>query len=404
MSNANVTDHCDKTHYSSQDLDCSSTASNDYYGLGVRIGVYCTWISSWIANLFVPSEIAGALDANAIFLVALMISMFHGSATHTLAYIDGLILMQLCAGYLFGCFSIWGLRTVHYIKEGPDGIRHFGGLGTHFRILIVFAISTYGIWFWTKGIEDGLVVITTDTGGPKPCQCYPLYTFFFARLKVLGGIRYLYIIMTTGTTLYFGSMIIIAGIDRSRHLFDLKRLSHMFENTRYETGFLAPELAFIFRFVSIGNLVWIVFSVISVEMTLNWDFVTEVQSRSHNIGTPSQLLPLLIGLFQFVRIAWLAIRDHFFGGEENAEQIVARTEAVIIKSKARYLVAWLPWLSHFSFWTVARPISVLGNSELGKQSRENGVQEHGGSELPRKEADVSLSPLSPVFGEKEVRF
>lgn len=164
------------------------------------------------------------------------------------------------------------------------------------------------------------------------------------------------------------------------------------------------RLAFIFRFVSIGNLVWIVFSVISVEMTLNWDFVTEVQSRSHNIGTPSQLLPLLIGLFQFVRIAWLAIRDHFFGGEENAEQIVARTEAVIIKSKARYLVAWLPWLSHFSFWTVARPISVLGNSELGKQSRENSVQEHGGSDLPRKEADVSLSPLSPVFGEKEVRF
>ncbi|KYG41180.1 hypothetical protein M433DRAFT_116039, partial [Acidomyces richmondensis BFW] len=140
MSNANVTDHCDKTHYSSQDLDCSSTASNDYYGLGVRIGVYCTWISSWIANLFVPSEIAGALDANAIFLVALMISMFHGSATHTLAYIDGLILMQLCAGYLSCIYN--GL-----------GIRHFGGLGTHFRILIVFAISTYGIWFWTKGIE-----------------------------------------------------------------------------------------------------------------------------------------------------------------------------------------------------------------------------------------------------------
>jgi len=103
MSNADVTDHCDKTHYSPEELDCSSTASNDYYGFGVRIGVYCTWISSWVANLFVPSEIAGALDANAIFLLALMISMFHGSATHTLAYIDGLILMQLCAGYLFGC-------------------------------------------------------------------------------------------------------------------------------------------------------------------------------------------------------------------------------------------------------------------------------------------------------------
>jgi hypothetical protein len=106
----------------------------------------------------------------------------------------GLILMQLCFGFLFGCLSIWGYGTVHYYSEGPGGIRHFGRIGTHSRLLLVLAISSYGIWFWSTGIKDGLSVVTNDDGSPKPCQCYPLYTFFFDKLLVLGGIQYLYIV------------------------------------------------------------------------------------------------------------------------------------------------------------------------------------------------------------------
>jgi len=138
-------------------------------------------------------------------------------------------------------------------------------------------------------------------------------------------------------------------------------------------------------------------------MTLNWDFVTQVQSRSHNLGTPSQLLPLLIGLFQLVRIAWLAFHDHFLGVQEDSEQPVAHTEVMVVrKASRRFLVAWLPWLSQFSFWKVTGPLSVSDDGELGKQGHEKAVREYEASDLPQKEPDASSSPLRPLFAEKEV--
>ena len=120
-SNAQTTPYCNSTRVEPKDLNCASPTSGDFYGVGVRLGVYFTWIASWIANLCNPDEIGGALDANAIFLIALMVSMFYQTAHTSLTYIDGLILMQICAGYMFGCFSIWGYRTVHYFEEGSKG-------------------------------------------------------------------------------------------------------------------------------------------------------------------------------------------------------------------------------------------------------------------------------------------
>jgi hypothetical protein len=70
-----------------------------------RIGIYCVWLTSHLANNYVPSEIAGSLDANAIFLLALIVTLFKGTAAtgdEKLKYIDGLILMHLCSGYIFG--------------------------------------------------------------------------------------------------------------------------------------------------------------------------------------------------------------------------------------------------------------------------------------------------------------
>ena len=40
--------------------NCKIPGSGDFYGLGVRLGIYLTWISSWIANNFVAGEMAGS--------------------------------------------------------------------------------------------------------------------------------------------------------------------------------------------------------------------------------------------------------------------------------------------------------------------------------------------------------
>ena len=228
------------------DLNCSSEVSNDYYGLGVRLGIYMIWVTSWLANNWVPDEISGALDANSIFLLALLTSIFRGTFSHganQLRYIDGLILMHLCAGYLFGCFSLWGYRTVWYLQEGRKGIRHFGRVGTHFRLILMAAISAYGIWFWIEGVEDGLAELRY---GPKPGEeegavkyaCYPLVTFFFTKLRVKGGIRIWYIFITISCTIYFGLMLLIATVERLMLAWGAKRF---FSVGKYETGLTSKE-------------------------------------------------------------------------------------------------------------------------------------------------------------------
>jgi hypothetical protein len=240
-----------KPRSTSESLNCSSKFSADYYGIGVRLGIYFTWLTSYLANVFVEEEIAGALDANSIFLLSLLASIFKGSGVNgptKLAYIDGLILMQFCAGYLFGILSLWGYRTTHYNREGPKAVRHYGRIGTHCRLLLATTISIYGIWFWTYGIRydlhHGLNRMTDDQGQPRPPQCYPVYIFFFAKLNVLGGIRILYVVMSICCTVYFGIMLLAAFAERIRHLTQVitKEKGHAKRETlNYATGLTNKE-------------------------------------------------------------------------------------------------------------------------------------------------------------------
>jgi hypothetical protein len=211
-------------------LDCTTDTSKDYYGFGVRLGVYFSWLSSYFANLLLPSEIAGSLDTNCIFLLALIASLFHGSHDKQILQIDALVIMQLCSGFLFTSFSIWGYRTSYYQKEGPAAIKRFGGVGTHCRLVLVAAISVYGAWFWWAGVRHGL--ITSDDP-----ECQKLYTWLFAKLWVLGGIDKFYIIVTIGCSIYYCSMVISALL---AIFFNLFRVGWKLKMD-FETGFSAWE-------------------------------------------------------------------------------------------------------------------------------------------------------------------
>lgn len=228
---------------------CSTQLSSDYYGLGVRLGIYFTWLTSYLANTFVADEIDGGLVANTIFLLALLASIFTGSASGDLAVVDGLILMQLCAGYLFGALSIWGYRTGHYWKEGPLGIRHYGGLGTYARLILSAAISCYGIWFWTTGVQPGgLQKVYNGSVSPNDLRpgCEHIVTFFFAKLSVNGGIRIFYTIISASCAAWFGLPLIAAVIERARYARDIyygrSKLAELGQGfTKYETGWTRQE-------------------------------------------------------------------------------------------------------------------------------------------------------------------
>jgi hypothetical protein len=211
-------------------LNCTTDFSTDYYGFGVRLGVYFAWLSSYFANTLLPSEIAGSLDTNSIFLLALIASLFKGSLTGQISQIDGLIIMQLSSGFLFSILSIWGYRTSHYQREGPLGIQHFGRFGTHCRLALAVGISMYGTWFWSDGLEDGLMI------APDP-QCRELYTWFLRYWPVRGGIHIFYIVITVGCSIYYGIMCLTAVI---AGIFKLLRVGWK-GNMKFRTGFSVWE-------------------------------------------------------------------------------------------------------------------------------------------------------------------
>lgn len=76
--------------------------------------------------------------------------------------------------------------------------------------MLATAISAYGVWFWTRGVKGGLAPIVDDQGVKRE-ECYPLVTFLFAKLDVLGPIRSFYIFVTLACTAYYSVMLAVAA-------------------------------------------------------------------------------------------------------------------------------------------------------------------------------------------------
>lgn len=230
-------------------IHCQTARAPDYYGLGVRLGIYFAWIQAYIANHFLPSEIASAVDTNTIFLLALLIALIKCSSINMLEQIDGLILMHLSGGTIFGILSLWGYRTRHYFDEGPGAIRHFGGFGTHSRLILSLGISVYGLWYWLFAVTGSLIPMGSplEVGDlavmpPNSPDCATLYTFMFAKVRADGGIRIFYIIICILCTVYFGIMLLtssIAGWARVQKILALSRQKRWADTSRlrFATGF-----------------------------------------------------------------------------------------------------------------------------------------------------------------------
>ncbi|KAK3317906.1 hypothetical protein B0H66DRAFT_475443 [Apodospora peruviana] len=295
------------------------------------MGIYFTWLASYLANTLLPSQFGGASDTSTIFLLTLLIAMGNDARTRSLTELDGLVLMHLCGGTVFGVLSLWGYRTSLYSSKGPRAVRMFGGFGTHIRLIVSFGVSLFGFWFWLRGVNGGLWKL----GGPNDRQddppnlpeCGVLYTFFFAKLRANGGIRYYYLVVCACCAVYFGVMFLASSLAgyvsfvNVKGFFEFKRWSSR-NRTKYATGFTHKELKLVYKFLRIGNLFWLLWSAVTVEVTLNFNHVHGVLGGRHDGGLqlPSQLLPFLVGMFSFVRILYQMFKEKWGeDGERNKE-------------------------------------------------------------------------------------
>jgi hypothetical protein len=156
------------------------------------------------------------------------------------------------------------------------------------------------------------------------------------------------------------------------------------------------------------NLLWIIFSMLLVECTLNFNHVDAVLGGpfDNELHLPAQLLPLLIGAFGFTRTSYLMFENFRSPGELEPSIIdpsppqpartmhfgpdVLQAFSPGMKRKRtskehspdeideleghrpwpiRYLVAWLPWLSLLKYFQDAQYRADERADEAGKGLR-----------------------------------
>lgn len=86
---------------------CGIEGNPDFYGLGIRIGIYLQWITALLANLFSKESIGGNLETNTIFLLALYVAIAVATAQNSVQTAELVVLLQLGFGFLFSILSIW---------------------------------------------------------------------------------------------------------------------------------------------------------------------------------------------------------------------------------------------------------------------------------------------------------
>jgi hypothetical protein len=172
------------------DAQCLITGNSDFYGLGIRLGVYLQWITSLIANRYIEDEIDSNLDTNTIFLFALFVALAVATAQSSFqSSVEIVVLLQLCFGFIFSVVSIWGLRTRTQI--GKDSKR-YPLLGSFVRLSMATLLSSYGVWFWFSGLEHF----------SRP-GC-PTFTFLLVKVDISSAAQVFYKIQSIFVILPYG--------------------------------------------------------------------------------------------------------------------------------------------------------------------------------------------------------
>ncbi|KAL9612998.1 MAG: hypothetical protein Q9167_002431 [Letrouitia subvulpina] len=150
----------------------------DFYGLGIRVGIYLQWSTAILANYLHTDGISENLDTNATFLLALFVALATATAGAKVRPEEVAVLLQLCFGFLLAVLSIWGHRLVADKRKKPAEPIRFPLMGSFFRLTLATAICAYAVWYWFVGVKRLEVA-----------EC-PAYIFMFAKANIGGGIRF----------------------------------------------------------------------------------------------------------------------------------------------------------------------------------------------------------------------
>ncbi|KAH7156721.1 hypothetical protein EDB81DRAFT_928762 [Dactylonectria macrodidyma] len=91
----------------------------DFYGLGIRVGIYLQWFSSWMSLLVEPQSAQYVYDTNSIFVFAITMSTILATLSRhpSMKPIHTFIMLQLILGFFVTTLSTVGMR-LDFLRTG----------------------------------------------------------------------------------------------------------------------------------------------------------------------------------------------------------------------------------------------------------------------------------------------
>ena len=181
---------------STRDGVCIHRGNSDFYGFGVRLGIYFQISSTLAAIAAVPDLVHDFQTSNSILLLAIFIAMYTSSRAGDIEVVDVIILLQL----MF-MIMICGFSLPHIARDARAIFRPVSLIGkytTFWGLFLRLGLGCpgviYNLWCWFTGI---------DSLGGDSFSCHP-YTFFFARLDALAGVRTFYKVASVLLCIFLG--------------------------------------------------------------------------------------------------------------------------------------------------------------------------------------------------------
>lgn len=235
---------------------CELKGNADFYGIGIRLGLYSQSLTTLLVTLFVQEE----EGLNRVLNLLLQLAIFAGTLlltnTGEIHAFEVMVVFWLLVGALS---SLTG--------DGLSGVRSFSGTC---RLLLYAALSAYGCWFWFIGL---------DTMQETPCT----QIVFFGGSTLDGWFR------------TFGKVIAIAGLGATSGMLVWAATVYVKERggASRRTRYHRPRTEITLMLLSIAM---VILSITSTEYVLRENHIIAVDDI-FNVG---QVLAFLVGLFQLL--------------------------------------------------------------------------------------------------------
>lgn len=320
---------------------CEFDGTSDLYGLGIRLGLYFQWAAFCIAHWWIRTESKSIEGINNCFLLAIFAGLIfltvtkHGAPFYAVEsllmlifFFGGMLcgnpplMLRVAIELAFGVIKwLWEtMRDVFRTRwwKAPAVIVHDTILGVGkatdfvFRVIrgdwgefmdlrptasgavhqvLSLGFCSYGVWFAFVGMDDML---------PSPCSRFwggggPI------RIDLLGWFRIFIGVMALIGVLLFASSVIIevlfwVACAPCRHC-QRRKLQDKDEGENKGKNFLAHP------YISCARAIVLAAVVLSIEMTIWGNHIRRV----NHVDSVGQLVPLVVGVLEFRRVASKAI-------------------------------------------------------------------------------------------------